>query len=99
VFADNWPELLIGSALQQLWLDHLLALSMKQARTAGWSWVQFLLIYPEGNDSFDRTAAQYRGALRDDDSFKTLTLEQALESDVLPNSMRHDFRERYLWDD
>ena len=97
IFKWNWPEHLIGTNLQQLWLDHLLALSMKQHPSHGWSWVQFLLVYPERNVSFARAANSYRDVLENDESFQSLTLEQLLDAGVFPDALGKSLRERYLW--
>jgi hypothetical protein len=45
-FVDGFERLLVGTDLQQIWLDHLLALAMRQHPSGRWSWARFVLVYP-----------------------------------------------------
>lgn len=48
-FADDWRARLVGTDPQQIWLDHLLVLSMMQHRAEPRVWGRFVLVYPAGN--------------------------------------------------
>lgn len=96
-FVSDWRTRLVGTDLQQIWLDHLLLLSMLQHPEERWSWGRYVLVYPEQNTSFVRAADRYREALRDNDTFETRTLEQLLDAHVLPEHLEREFRRRYLW--
>ena len=65
LFEPGWEELLVGTDLQQLWLDHLLALSMAQHPSGDWSWARFVLVHPAGNLSFAAAADRYLRVLSD----------------------------------
>ena len=64
IFVDEWRELIVGTDLQQIWLDHLLVLAMLQHPSKRWSWGRFVLVFPAANPSFVAAAAQYAGVLR-----------------------------------
>jgi hypothetical protein len=97
-FVDGWRELVIGTALQQIWLDHLLVLAMLQHPTGRWSWGRFVLVYPLGNPSFAGAAAAYRAVLRDPATFEARTIEELLDT---PGALKLEtvaaLRERYFW--
>lgn len=96
-FRPGAPEHIVGTDLQQVWLDHLLVLSMLQHPSRRWSWGRFVLIYPAGNVSFGQAAARYADQLADTTTFSAVTLEDVLEG-AGPNLGEHidDFLERYL---
>lgn len=97
VFKPDWRAAIVGTELQQVWLDHLLVLSMMQHPSKRWSWGRFVLVYPAENPSFARAAAQYREVLTDATTFETRTIEGLLDVEaVLPEGMVSAFRERYL---
>jgi hypothetical protein len=93
IFASGWQEAIVGTALQQIWLDHLLVLSMLQHPSRKWTWGRFVLVYPEHNPSFVAAASAYRALLVDDTTFEPRTLESLVETSVTPMAA---FRERYL---
>jgi hypothetical protein len=96
-FRDGWRERIRGTELQQIWLDHLLVLSMTQHRTAGWSWGKFVLAYPKGNPSFARAAEKYRAVLRDDSTFEARTLDELVATPgALPSPVVAALQDRYL---
>lgn len=96
-FVENWRELLVGTALQQVWQDHLLALSMHQHASRRWTFVRFVLLYPAANVSFARAAAGYQAALRDPSTFEARTFENLLATPVtLTASTRSALVERYF---
>lgn len=97
IFNVGWEKALIGTEFQQIWLDHLLVLSMLQHPGQQWSWGRYVLVYPARNPSFAAAAEAYREVLTDDETFAPLTIEQLLDAQVLPRSLEQGFRERYLW--
>lgn len=97
VFVDGWRAALVGTELQQIWLDHLLILAMLQHPSGTWRWGRFVLAYPSENPSFARAAAAYGAVLRDADTFESRTLESLVESPaVLPAATRAAVLERYF---
>lgn len=97
-FKPGATEALAGGPLQQIWLDHLLALSLLQDDASQRRWAKFVLVHPAENPSFARAAADYRTYLVDSSTFDVMTLEQLLEVSGLPTQFANAFRERYLWD-
>jgi hypothetical protein len=97
VFAEGALEEIIGTELQQIWLDHLLALSMLQHPSGEWEWARFILVYPSRNPSFARVSSQYQKLLKEQETFGVSTIEELLDGGVLPSELETKFRERYLW--
>ncbi len=97
VFRLDAVEQILGTRLQQVWLDHLLALSMPQTDPAAWAWVRFALVHPAENPSYARAASDYRALLIDDTTFDVRTVESLLDAAVIPRNTEQLFRERYLW--
>jgi hypothetical protein len=96
-FVDGWRALLIGTDLQQIWLDHLLALSMLHHPSGRWTWGRFVLVYPSENPSFGRAAAEYLSVLRDAETFEARTIEELFAaSTALPAATQAAMRDRYL---
>ena len=60
--------------LQQIWLDHLLALSILQADD-GYASGLFVFLHPTGNGPCATAADRYRSMLTDQSTFERLTLE------------------------
>ena len=92
-FTSGWQEHVVGTELQQIWLDHLLLLSMLQHPSKAWSHGVFVLVYPAGNVSYAPAAARYRALLRDQTSFEARTLEDLALG--LPEPLRAEFSARY----
>ena len=97
VFGEPVPDELLAKPLQQIWLDHLLALSMLQADD-GFSDGLFVFLHPADNRPCSRAAARYASRLADASTFQPLTLE-----DVVTAIRRHTsapwidaFHDRYL---
>lgn len=90
-------EKILGTALQQIWLDHLLALSMIQVEPREWTWAGFVLVHPAKNPSYARAAESYRGLLNDAKTFRVSTIESLLAANALPEATAAAFTERYLW--
>jgi hypothetical protein len=53
-------------------------------------------VHPEGNADYAGAAAWYRSLLRDDSTFASMTLEDLLERDALPQHSVRALRERYV---
>jgi hypothetical protein len=77
--ADALPSLL-RPPLQQLLLDHILALRLVHAHPDQWDWGHFAVLYPSGNTSCGTVVHDYSAALRDATSFHELTLETFLDA-------------------
>lgn len=86
-----------GTKLQQIWLDHLLALSMLQHSSKQWSWAGFMLVHPAKNPSYALATKEYMALMRDTASIRVSTVESLLAADVLPKAATSAFAERYLW--
>ena len=80
VFVDDWRVHVLGTDLQQIWLDHLLLLSMLQHPSGRWKSGRFVLVYPAENPSITSVAARYRAVLRDGATFDACTLESLLDT-------------------
>jgi hypothetical protein len=75
VFTSGWREALAQTSLQQIWLDHLLALSMLDE----WDTGLFVLIYPAANASIASVANRYATVLRHTTTFEHHTLEEMVD--------------------
>ena len=96
-FLPDWQTRIVGTDLQQIWLDHLLLLSMLQHPAQAHAHGLFVLVYPAGNASFASAAQRYREALADPTTFQARTLEELVETPGgLPPETRDAFRARYL---
>lgn len=98
-FLPGAVDAIVGTELQQIWLDHLLALSMTQDDSKSWHWTGFALVHPARNPSYARAMERYRKLLRQPDDLTVSTLESLLNADVLPVEMSEAFKQRYLWAD
>lgn len=97
VFVEGWREKIVGTDLQQIWLDHLLVLAMLQHPSQRWSWGRFVLAYPKGNPSFAAAAGRYREVLRDAGTFEARTLEDLVATpEVLPDETARALVGRYF---
>lgn len=97
VFASDALDHIVGTKLQQIWLDHLLALSMPLTEPNSWAWAKFVLVYPHRNPSYTKAAAEYGNLLVDKSTFDVATIESLLDSSVIPRESESAFRERYLF--
>jgi hypothetical protein len=91
---DMIKSMILGKDLQQLWRDHLLALSMPRQPPAPWEWARFVLVYPAENISFADAATRYDDTLLNHETFVSCTIEELLGHGVLPAAS--EFRQRYL---
>jgi hypothetical protein len=97
VFIDQAINDVSGTSLQQIWLDHLLAVSMLQHPSHTWTWAKFVLVHPTKNPSYARAAEKYKTLLRDKATFGVCTIESLLDANILPADAASSFAERYLW--
>ena len=98
VFVPGWETAIVGTDLQQIWLDHLLVLAMLQQEPEQWSWGRFVLVHPAANPSVPAAAARYRELLADDATFEVRTIEDLLAPSTLHEPPTETaFRARYLW--
>jgi hypothetical protein len=79
-----------------LWIEHLLLLSMLQHPSSAWTWGRLVLVHPAGNSDVVDVVDRYRSLLRDDSTFTLITLEQVLDTGVLPHAAALALRERYV---
>ncbi len=99
VFAEGWRQAILGTDLQQLWLDHLLVLSMLQHPSRRWTWGRFVLVAPAENPSFARAASRYAALLSSAETFEVRTIEALLGTrGALSDETSAALRGRYLTD-
>jgi hypothetical protein len=86
--------------LQQIWLDHLLALAMLQADHT-YAEGLFVLLHPAGNAPCDFAAREYERLLLDSRSFERLTLERIVSviRETVSPPWVEAFNDRYLASD
>jgi hypothetical protein len=96
-FAKGWRKALVGTDLQQIWLDHLLVLSMLQHPSKKWSWGRFVVVYPAGNPSFHSAVTRYRNVLTDSLTYGFMRVDDIAWSPVMDETEMSAFRERYLF--
>jgi hypothetical protein len=96
-FAEGAIERLAGrSGLCELWLEHLLLLSMLQHESGRWRWGRFVVVHPAGNVDYAEATEEYAGLLADRSTFATATLEEILDAAGLPPATATAVRERYV---
>jgi hypothetical protein len=86
------------SELCLIWLEHLLLLSMLQHPSGTWTWGRYLVVHPAGNPDMAGLSARYRELLADPSTFTSMTIEELLDSGVLPARTTTALRDRYLPD-
>jgi hypothetical protein len=90
---------LAAPPLQQVWFDHLLALSMLEADGARWSKNGlFVLMHPVANEACYRVVNAYVAKLREHRTFQRMTLEEAVAAlrVTCDGEWVEAFQERYL---
>jgi hypothetical protein len=98
IFRESEVAELQSLPLQQLWLDHLLALQLRASPEDGWNEGTFVFLSPTGNVRCTAAARRYRHCLTDSRSFDARTLEELVQAlrlttdDVWPEAVY----ERYL---
>jgi hypothetical protein len=97
VFAPGATDAVKGrSALCEMWLEHLLLLSMLQHVSGSWKWGRYVVVHPAGNTDFADACSRYRSLLVDQSTFASVTVEELLAADVLPARTTAVVRDRYL---
>ncbi|MGZ4169660.1 MAG: PGN_0703 family putative restriction endonuclease [Solirubrobacteraceae bacterium] len=97
VFAPGAIDAVKGrSELAVMWLEHLLLLSMLQHVSGSWTWGRYVVVHPAGNPDIVEACARYRSLLADESTFGSLTIEELVDSAVLPAATITELRERYL---
>lgn len=97
-FAVAAQEHLVATELQQLWLDHLLALSTLQHPGGDWGWARFVVVHPARNVGFSAAVEAYRSQLADATTFANSTIEELVETPgALSASDRTALQERYIF--
>ena len=93
-FPADWQEALTQTSLQQLWLYHLLALSMLRE----WDTGLFVLVYPAANTAMASAANRYATTLLDAGTFEHRTLEEMVDRlrVVTTSPWVAEFADRYL---
>lgn len=86
--------------LQQLWLDHLLALQMLSADRYHWQDGLFVVLHPGRNRHCAEAVADYRGLLLSTETFDAITLETFVEALARETDRPWvaDLRDRYVAD-
>jgi len=98
-FADGALDGLVArSGLAEMWLEHLLVLSMLQHRSGAWQWGRFVVVHPAGNPDYAEGCPRYADLLRDRSSYASTSVEDLLAPGALPGGTAARLRERYLPD-
>ncbi len=80
IFKGEAVPSLLRPPLQQLLLDHLLAVRFAKAHPDRWDWGRFAVLYPSENTACSTVVNTYQSRLRDARSFQALTLEMFIEA-------------------
>ena len=97
VFAPGAVDAVKGrNELAEMWLEHLLLLSMLQHVSGTWKWGRYVVVHPAGNSDYAEACARYRSLLVDQSTFSSMTIEQLLDAQALPAPTARVLRERYL---
>jgi hypothetical protein len=96
-FAEGAIDAVNGrSDLAEMWLEHLLLLSMLQHASGSWSWGRFVVVHPAGNSDVAELCDRYRALLVDRLTFSSMTVEELLDANALPATTTAALRDRYL---
>lgn len=97
VFAPGATDRVKGrSELAEIWLEHLLVLSMLQHASGTWTWGRYVVVHPAGNLDVVAGCDRYRDLLVDQSTFATMTLEDLVDSHALPKTTETAVRARYV---
>jgi hypothetical protein len=95
VFAEGYLATVSPGDLLEMWLEHLLMLSMLQHPTDAWTWGRYVTVYPAANSDVADARARYAGVVVDASTYHSMTLEALLAPDALPTPTAAALRERY----
>jgi hypothetical protein len=96
IFAPGAIDRVKGrSELAVMWLEHLLLLSMLQHPSGSWRWGRYVVVHPAANSDIAELCDRYRRLLSDASTFSSMTLENLLDTGVLPARATAALRERY----
>ena len=84
------------SELCEMWLEHLLLLSMLQHVSGSWSFGRYVVVHPAGNTAVAEACDRYRALLVDQSTFSSVTLEKLLDTGALPAGTVAALRDRYI---
>jgi hypothetical protein len=98
IFRESALPTLQTLPLQQLWLDHLLALQLRTSPTDDWDEGTFVFLSPTGNVACTAAARRYRRCLIDSATFDARTLDELVQAIRLctDDPWAHALYERYL---
>lgn len=96
VFKPGAIDAVNGTDLLEMWLDHLLVLSMLQHPSQTWDWGRFAPIHRADNTDFAEACNRYRDLLADQSTFSSMTVEELLDADVLPAHTATALRKPYI---
>ncbi len=82
--------------LLEMWLRHLLLLSMLQHPSGTWTWGRHVVIHPAGSPDFVEACPRYEGLLADRSTFLSMTIEDLLDSGQLARRSTAALRRRYI---
>ncbi len=86
----------VADPRSQIWLDHLLALSMLQHPSAGWEFARFVIVYPDANPSWSTLAGEYQALVGlGEPTFGTASFDQLLAAGVYTSEQSAALVERY----
>ena len=74
------------SGLCEMWLEHLLLLSMLQHASGTWTWGRYVIVHPAGNTDFEEACSRYRALLVDQATFSSVNVEELLETQRPPGT-------------
>ncbi len=80
----------------EMWLEHLLLLSMLQHVSGSWRFGRYVIVHPADNTAVADACARYRALLVDPSTFSSATIEELLDVNVLPTRTATALRKRYL---
>ena len=80
----------------EMWLEHLLLLSMLQHTGGAWAWGIYVVVHPAGNSDFADACARYRDLLVDPSTFFSVTVEELFDAKILPRRAVAALRARYV---
>jgi hypothetical protein len=96
VFSRAAIEAVNGTDLCEMWLEHLLLLSMLQHPDGTWAWGRYVVVFPAGNPDVVSACVRYHDLLVDTSTFSSVSIEELLAADALPRNTTAALRERYL---